>query len=67
MELVLIDSAEIAVVRRQKDGVCDLLADKGGYSFHHRFLHPYQCKAESVLSVRFLAGVVLSNFWGNGD
>ena len=67
MKLVLVESAEIAAVRGPKDGVHDRLADEGGYSFRHRFLHAYHCKAESVLYVRFLTGIVLADFWGDGD
>ena len=62
MELVLVDSAEVAAVRGLKDGVRYCLSDESGYSFRHRFLHAYHCKAESVLSVRFFAGVVFANF-----
>ena len=61
MKLVLVDSAEVAAFCGPKDGVRYRLADEGGYSLRHRFLHAYHCKAESVLSVRFFAGVVFAD------
>ena len=67
MELVLVDSAEVADVRGPKEGVRYCLSDNCGYYLRHSFLHYYHCKVESVLSVRFLAGVVLADFWGEGD